>query len=121
MINQMYQRIKAALRLIRNARVMYEALREIKAYDRDQVTIPERVAEGSDYNEIAFTEEERAAAGFIKPSRFDPNSVWLYTKDAHHLISQPDSTRRLTKRMMIRILFAVAKRRPTVRRYRLCE
>ena len=79
------------------------------------------IKEGMPGGQYAFTEEERAAAGFIKPSRFDPNSVWLYTKDAHHLISQPDSTRRLTKRMMIRILFAVAKRRPTVRRYRLCE
>jgi hypothetical protein len=52
MINRMYRRIKTALRLIRNARAMYEALREIKVYDRDRVTAPERVAEEIDYNAI---------------------------------------------------------------------
>ena len=75
MINQMYQRIKAALRLIRNARVMYEALREIKAYDRDQVTIPERVAEGSDYNEIlaiAMTALDEVEQARVPWNRIDP-------------------------------------------------
>ena len=75
MINQMYQRIKAALRLMRNARVMYEALREIKAYDRDQVTIPERVAEGSDYNEIlaiAMTALDEVEQARVPWNRVDP-------------------------------------------------
>lgn len=52
MINRMYRRIKTALRLMRNARAMYEALREIKVYDRDRLMIPERAAEEIDYNAI---------------------------------------------------------------------
>lgn len=79
------------------------------------------IKEGMPGGQYAFTEEERAAAGFIKPSRFDPNTLWLYAKDVHHLIRQPDSTRRLPRKMMSRIFFAVAKRRPTVRHYKLCE
>ena len=79
------------------------------------------IKEGMPGGQYAFTEEERSAAGFIKPSRFDPTTLWLYGKDVHHLISQPDSTRRLPNRMMSRIFFAVAKRRPRMRRYRLCD
>ncbi len=75
MINRMYRRIKAALRLMRNARAMYEALREIKAYDRNQVTIPERVAEGSDYNEIfaiAMTTLDEVEQARVPWNRVDP-------------------------------------------------
>ena len=79
------------------------------------------IKEGLPGGQYAFTDEEQAAAGFLKPSRFDPNCVWLYAKDVHHLIGQPDHTRRLPKRMLSRIKFAVIKRRPQVRRYRLCD
>ena len=79
------------------------------------------IKEGMLGGQYAFTEEERSAAGFPKPSRFDPNTVWLYTKDVHHLISRSDTARRLPKRMLSRITFAVLKRRPIVRQYRLCD
>ena len=52
MINRMFRRTKAALCLMRTAGAMYEALREIKVYDRERVTGPERVAEEIDYNAI---------------------------------------------------------------------
>ena len=79
------------------------------------------IKEGMSGGLFAFTDEERSAAGFVEPSRFDPNSVWSYAKDVHHLISQPGSTRRLPKRMLNRIRLAVMKRHPQVRRYRLCD
>ena len=75
MINRMFRRIKAVLRLMRNARAMYEALREIKAYDRNQVTIPERVPEGNDYNEIlavAMTALDKTEQARVPWNRVDP-------------------------------------------------
>ena len=75
MINRMYRRIKAALCLMRNARAMYEALREIKAYDRDELTIPERAPDGDDYNAViaialgALDEVEQARVPW---NRVDP-------------------------------------------------
>jgi len=75
MINRMYRRMKAELCLMRNARGMYEALREIKAYDRNRVTIPERVAEGSDYNEIvaiAMTALDKVEQARVQWNRVDP-------------------------------------------------
>lgn len=75
MINRMYRQIKAALRLMRNARAMYETLREIKAYDRDRVMIPERVAEGNDYNEIfaiAMTALDEVEQARVPWNRVDP-------------------------------------------------
>ncbi len=79
------------------------------------------VKEGMMGGRYAFTAEELGAVGLSKPSRFDPNVVWAYAKDVHHLISQPDSTRRLPGRMLNRISLAVMKQRPQVRRYRLCD
>ena len=52
MLYRMYLRIKASLRLMHNARTMYEALREIKAYDRATFLYPEDLPEGEDYTEI---------------------------------------------------------------------
>ena len=75
MINRMYRRIKAALRLMRNARVMYEALCEIKAYDRVQITLPEVVACGDDYNEIfaiAMTALDEVEQARVPWNRIDP-------------------------------------------------
>lgn len=75
MINRMYRRIKAALRLMRTARVMYEALCEIKAYDRGTFLYPEDLPEGEDYTEIfaiamnALDEVEQARVPW---NRIDP-------------------------------------------------
>ena len=52
MLYRMYFRITAQVRLMRYARAMYEALREIKAYDRDKLTLPERPPNGDDYNAV---------------------------------------------------------------------
>ena len=71
----MYRRMKAALCLMRNARGMYEALREIKAYDRAQITLPERVACGDDYNEIvaiAMTALDKVEQARVPWNRVDP-------------------------------------------------
>ncbi len=75
MINRMFRRIKAALRLMRNARAMYEALREIKAYDRNRIMIPERVADGNDYNEIlaiSMTVLDEVEQARVPWNRVDP-------------------------------------------------
>ena len=75
MINRMYRRMKAALCLMCNARGMYEALREIKAYDRAQITLPERVACGDDYNEIvaiAMTALDKVEQAHVPWNRVDP-------------------------------------------------
>ena len=75
MINRMYRRIKAALRLMRNARAMYEALREIKAYDRGELTIPERAPDGGDYNAviaIALGTLDKVEQARVPWNRVDP-------------------------------------------------
>ena len=77
------------------------------------------IKEGLQGGQFAFTDEERSAAGFARPCRFDPNTVWIYEKDAQHLISRPKRAGRLTKKMLSRILMAVLKRSPGRRTYKV--
>lgn len=87
--------------------------------DRIAAVFTTSVKEGLQGGQFAFTDEERNVAGFARPCRFDPNTVWIYEKDAQHLISRPKCAGRLTNKMLSRILMAVLKRSPDRRTYKV--
>lgn len=64
----------------------------------------------------AFTQEERAAAGFSKPCRFDPARLVLYSREECASLKRCQG--RLTKRMVQRLIQAAQAAKASYVEYR---